>query len=66
VSFRRYCFGRMLLGEPPVPAPTLSRLELDRPTVVDVPLRAVVRVEVPPAGTPARRLWTITDLEAGS
>jgi hypothetical protein len=33
--------------------------------VVDVPLRTVVRVEVPPptATPPARRLWTTTELD---
>jgi hypothetical protein len=42
----------------PAPAPTLSRVVLEPWTVVDVPLRTVVRVEVPPptATPPARRL----------
>jgi hypothetical protein len=49
----------------PAPAPTLSRVVLEPRTVVDVPLRTVVRVEVPPptATPPARRLWTMTELE---
>jgi hypothetical protein len=48
------------------PAPTLSRVLERPPTVVDVPLRTVVRVEVPPpTATPVRRLW-ITTLEGSS
>jgi type VI secretion system secreted protein VgrG len=50
---------------PRAPPPTLSRVVLEPRTVVDVPLRTVVRVEVPPptATPPARRLWTTTELE---
>jgi hypothetical protein len=48
----------------PPPAPTLSRVVLEPRTVVEVPLRTLVRVEVPPpTATPARRLWMATELE---
>ncbi len=47
---------------PRPPAPTLSRVVLEPPTVVDLPLRTVLRVETlpPPTATPARRLWITT------
>ena len=49
------------------PAPTLSRVLEPPPTlVVDVRLRTVVRVELPPlTATPVRRLWIMT-LEGSS
>lgn len=46
------------------PAPTLSRVVLEAPAVVDVRLRTVVRVDTPPpTATPARRFLTMTALE---